>query len=64
MNFSKSMITSMDDLPLVLTVSDISKILGIGMNTAYDLIRGGAMKSVRVGHQIRVSKAAFLEFIS
>lgn len=64
MNFSKSMITSMDDLPLVLTVSDVSKILGIGMNTAYDLIRSGAMKSVRVGRQIRVSKAAFLEFIS
>lgn len=64
MHFSKSTITDMNDLPLVLTVSDVSKILGIGMNTAYDLIRSGAMKSVRVGRQIRVSKAAFLEFIS
>lgn len=64
MHFSKSTITSIDDLPLMLTVSDVSKILGIGMNTAYDLVRSGAMKSVRVGRQIRVSKAAFLEFIS
>lgn len=63
-NSGTSHITTMDDLPLVLTVSDVSKILGIGMNTAYDLIRSGAMKSVRVGRQIRVSKAAFLEFIS
>ena len=64
MHFSKSTITKTDDLPLVLTVSDISKILGIGMNTAYDLVRNEAIKSVRVGRQIRVSKDAFLEFIS
>ena len=64
MYFSKSTITKTDDLPLVLTVSDISKILGIGMNTAYDLVRSEAIKSVRVGRQIRVSKDAFLEFIS
>jgi len=56
-------IANKNDLPLVLTVSDISKILGIGKNTAYDLIRSGALKSVRVGRQIRVSKSAFLEFL-
>lgn len=63
-HFSKSTITGVDDLPLVLTVSDISEILGIGKNTAYDLVRSGAIKSVRVGRQIRVPKSAFLEFIS
>ena len=63
MHFSKSMITNTDDLPLVLTISEISKILGIGKNTAYDLIRSGAIKSVRVGRQIRVSKSAFLELL-
>lgn len=64
MYISKSSITNTDDLPLVLTISEILKILGIGKNTAYDLIRSGAIKSVRVGRQIRVPKAAFLEFIS
>lgn len=63
MHFSKSTITDANSLPLVLTVSDISKILGIGINTAYDLIRSGAIKSVRVGRQIRVSKSAFLELL-
>ena len=49
----------------VITVdSDVSKILGIGKNTAYDFIRSGAIKSVRVGRQIRVPKSAFLEFLS
>lgn len=59
-----STIKNADDLPLVLTASDVSKILGIGMNTTYDLIRSGTIKSIRVGRQIRVSKSAFLEFIS
>ena len=63
MHFSKSTITDANSLPLVLTVSDISKIMGIGINTAYDLIRSGAIKSVRVGRQIRVSKSAFLELL-
>ena len=64
MHFSKSTITNIDDLPLVLTISDLSKALGIGKNTAYDLVRSEAIKSVRVGRRIRVSKVAFLEFIS
>lgn len=57
------MITNTDDLPLVLTVSEVSKILGIGRNTAYDLIRCGAIKSFRAGRQIRVPKSALLEFL-
>ena len=64
MHISKSMITNTDDLPLVLTVSEVSKILGVGKNTAYDLIRSGAVKSFRVGRQIRVSKSAFLDYLS
>lgn len=62
MHISKS-ITNTDDLPLVLTVSEVSDILDIGKNTAYDLIRSGAIKSFRAGRQIRVSKSAFLEFL-
>lgn len=61
MHFSNSTIANVDDLPLVLTVSDVSKILEIGMNTTYGLIRCGAIKSFRVGRQIRVSKSALLE---
>ena len=63
MHFSKSAITSTDDLPLVLTVSDVSKILGIGKNTAYYFIRSWAIKIVRVRRQILFPKSAFLEFL-
>lgn len=63
MCISKSTIRSTNDLPLVLTVSEVSEILGIGKNTAYDLVHCGAIKSFRAGRQIRVSKSAFLEFL-
>lgn len=62
-DFQNLNISKTENLPLVLTVSDISKVLGIGKNTAYDLIRNGAIKSVRVGRQIRIPKSAFLEFL-
>ncbi len=52
-----------DDIPLVLSVSDLADVLGIGLNSAYDLVRSGRIKSLRVGHQIRVSKSALLDFL-
>lgn len=40
------------------------RILDIGRNTAYALIRSGKISSIRVGNQIRVLKQAVLEFLS
>ena len=57
------MMTKFEDVALVLTVSDIAKILDIGRNTAYDLIRCGKIKSVRVGKQIRIPKQALIDFL-
>ena len=48
--------TSMDQIPVVLTVEQLADILGIAKNTAYDFVRSGRIKSVRVGRQIRISK--------
>lgn len=59
-----SSIVNAEDLPIVLTVTNVAEILGVGKNTAYDLIRSGAVKSFRVGRQIRVSKSAFLDYLS
>lgn len=56
--------TNPDTLPLVLTVQQLTEILSISKNTAYDLIRSEKIKSVRVGRQIRISKDALLEFLA
>jgi len=55
---------SFDEIPVVLRVEDLKPILGIGLNTAYDLVRSGRIRSVRVGNQIRISKTAVLDFIN
>lgn len=52
------------DLPLVLNTKDIAELLGVSMTTVYHLIDSGAIRSVRVRRQIRVSRDSFLSFIN
>ena len=53
----------LNDLPMILQVEDLMPILGIGRNTAYELIRSGQIRSVRIGRQIRIPREALLEFL-
>ena len=53
----------LSDLPMILRGEDLMPILGIGRNTAYELIRSGQIRSVRIGRQIRISREALLEFL-
>jgi excisionase family DNA binding protein len=48
----------------VVTVCELAKMLKIGRNTAYELVRAGVIPSFRIGRQIRVSKQAVVEFLS
>lgn len=51
------------ELPVTLRVEDLMPLLGIGRNTAYELIRSGQTRSIRVGRQIRIPREALLEFL-
>ena len=53
----------LSDLPMILRVEDLMLILGIGRNTAYELIRSDQIRSVRIGRQIRIPRDALLEFL-
>ena len=53
-----------DDLPDILTVDDLTVFLGIGKNSAYDLVRSGKLRSIRIGRQIRITKDAVLAFLN
>lgn len=55
--------TSYEELPLFLTIRELQNVLGIGRNTAYNMVRSGQIRSVRFGNQIRVPKEALLKFI-
>lgn len=55
--------TNYEELPLVLTVKQVQRILGVSKNTAYGLIYSNRIQNIRVGRQIRISKASLIEFL-
>ena len=54
---------SYGDIPLIMTVEDLMPLLLIGRNTAYELVRSGEIKSIRIGRQIRITRDALIEFL-
>ena len=54
---------SFDDLPLTLRVEDLMPILNVGRNTAYELVRSGQIRNIRIGRQIRIPKDAVSEYL-
>ena len=57
-------ITSFENLPLVLHVKDLAEILSISQNTAYALVRSGQIRSVRTGRTYRIPKDAVIEYLN
>ena len=55
---------SFDELPLTLRVEDLMPILNIGRNTAYELVRSGQIRSIRIGRQLRIPKDAVQEYLT
>lgn len=47
----------------VITVKELSTILRIGINGAYDFVRTGAIQSIRVGRQYRIPRQAILDYL-
>lgn len=55
---------SFDELPLTLRVEDLMPILGIGRNTAYELVRTKQIHSVKIGRQLRIPKQSLIDYLS
>ena len=55
---------SFDELPLTLRVEDLMPILDIGRNTAYELVRSGKIRSIRIGRQLRIPKDAIQDYLA
>ena len=55
---------SFDELPLTLRLEDLMPILDIGRNTAYELVRCGTIRSIRIGRQLRIPKDALVAYLS
>jgi excisionase family DNA binding protein len=54
--------TTIDDVPAVMTVMEAARVLRVGRGSMYRLIAAGEVRSVRVGRSIRVPRVALVEF--
>ena len=59
----KAEYSSIDELPYVISVPQLAKLLGIGRNAAYEIVNRGEIRSVKIGKTIRIPKSAVIEFI-
>lgn len=57
-------IYSLDNLPLTLTVDETAKVLRIGRNNAYNLVRSKKLRSIRIGRKIRIPREALQEYLN
>lgn len=56
-------VTTLTDLPLMLTVEETARVLRIGRNRAYEAVSQGSIPSIRIGRKIRVPRKALAEWI-
>lgn len=55
--------TMLNEMPDVLSVAELCTVLRIGRNTAYDLVRHGVIRSIKIGRVYKVPRSAVNAFI-
>ena len=60
----KTQYTSYDQLPLMLTVPDVSQVLGISLAGTYELVHSDGFPVLKIGSRIVVPKEKFIEWIN
>lgn len=53
-----------DNLPFVLSVQQLADVLQIGRNSAYDLVKSGQIRSIRIGRTIRIPQSALFDYLN
>ncbi len=56
--------TRLSDLPDVLTVDQMADVFSIGRNAAYEAVRTGQVRHVKIGRTIRIPKIAVEELLA
>ena len=56
--------TNYEDLPLVLNMKEMQKVLGISRTTAYQLVHEEGFPAFRSGNRIKISKEALFEWMA
>jgi len=53
-----------DGIAKVLKVEELARILSIGRNSAYELVRSGKVRSVKVGRTYRIPYSAVEDYLN
>lgn len=53
-----------DNVAKVLKVEDLAHMLFIGRNTAYELVRSGKIRSIKVGRMYRIPLSAVEDYLN
>lgn len=51
-------------VPLLLTAEDAARVLRVGRSKVYELMRSGALRSVKIGGSRRISATTLAEFVA
>ena len=52
-----------DELPLVLTVEEFARATRVGRGTAYEAVRTGQVRSIRLGRRVLIPRTVLLELL-
>lgn len=63
-SISSSSFKNLDELPIVLNVSDVSKALGLSLSNTYVLFNRGDFPSFRLGKRRKISKEQFIIWLN
>ena len=53
----------LSEFPDVMDIKNLQKALGIGRNSAYDLIGSGKIRSIRIGKLVKILKPDIIDFL-
>lgn len=52
------------DYPDVVSIAELQSMLRISRNTAYELVRSGKIRSVKIGRTYRIPRAAVEDYLN
>lgn len=56
--------TQVPKVPTLLTVEEVAEQLRIGRNSAYNLVRSGQIRYIKIGRTIRIPQSAVIELVN
>jgi len=63
MNPAEMYKTVLQNCPEILSITDVSKILGVSDKTVYKLVKNGSIASTKVGRSHRIAKPNLLSYL-